>query len=366
LSISPDGKWAATGHWNSPVVCIWNLAEGKMQRELDTGPQTRFTFSPASTQFVTARWDAYRFWDLQSQQCVTTLPRIDCPQPDPIDIESSGRVAVASLRPGGLDLVDLASGQSRLHLRRPNQDRPSFLSMDPQGARILEGNVNDNLIAIWDLRELQRELDKLGLGFESWFPPDEEAPSAIAAVTLRGIESWSPPGFIGSMTDEAARQQLEALERTYLADPNSPVAANNLAWALLMAPPALRDVDRALVLAEGAAKQATSETAYVHNTLGTAYYRTGKFDQAIATLRPNVLENRTADLPWDLFVLSMSYSALGNERAAREYLRMGERFMRLDDHGAPLIAPEMLPELESLQGEAAQALDALQAPRADR
>ncbi len=131
VSISPDGRWAATGGWHSQVTCIWDLTEGRLAKELRLGSQTGFYFSPAAPQLVTCRWDAYRFWDLTTMVNVLTLSRSDCPQPDAIAIAPSGNSAVVCLRPDALDLVRLPSGTTELRLHGLRLGRPTALAFSP-------------------------------------------------------------------------------------------------------------------------------------------------------------------------------------------------------------------------------------------
>ncbi len=131
VSISPDGRWAATGGWHSQVTCIWDLTAGCLAKELRLGSQTGFYFSPAAPQLVTCRWDAYRFWNLATMENVLTLSRSDCPQPDAIAIAPSGNLAVVCLRPDALDLVRLPSGTTELRLYGLRLGRPTALAFSP-------------------------------------------------------------------------------------------------------------------------------------------------------------------------------------------------------------------------------------------
>ncbi len=352
LAISPDGQWAATWHWHSPVVCLWNLEKGEFAGELRVGVQVRVFFSPTSQQLVTSRWDAYRFWDVHTLKNALTLHRSDCPQPDPIAIAPNGRLAVACLQPGELDLMELPSGSTIARLRRPNQGRDWYLAFDQRGTRILEGSVADNLVAVWDLRALQRELTALGLGIDDWeMAADEINSTPVQHVVFEGIEPWSRPAFIGSMTETEARKRLDLLQRAVQLNPNSALAANNLAWALTMAPPALRDADRAVELAEEAMRLESENTTY-RNTLAAAYLRAGRYTQAIEELQKNVGVTADDQLPWDLFLLSLCHSEQHQSSVAREYFRMGLRWMHVQDGDKPLIRADLRPELEYLRDEA--------------
>ncbi len=354
IAISHDGKWAATAYWHSDIVCVWDLVEGKLLKELNVGHYNRVYFSPAASQLVISRADAYRFFDLPTMANTFTLNRIDCPQPDPIAIDPSGRLAVVCLQSTELALVDLRTQSPIARLRRPHQHRPSNLAFNRDGTAILEGNGNDTLVAVWDLRSLHRELKAIGLNLFDWDLPPGEASSSLEEVIVEGVDSWSRPGVIGLQPIELARKHIESLHRILESNPKSANDANNLSWTLSMAPEALRNVDRAVELAEQAVAADASTTH--RNTLALAYYRAGKFEAAIAELNKNVLDSKDSELPWDLFILSMCHAALGNTTLASEHFRMGERWMLIKDGGNYLVAPSEMPELKFLRDEAATAL----------
>jgi WD40 repeat protein/tetratricopeptide (TPR) repeat protein len=100
--------------------------------------------------------------------------------------------------------------------------------------------------------------------------------------------------------------------------PNDARVLNGWAWNLLVGD-GPRDPVLALKLARKAVKlQATSNH---WNTLGVAYYRNGKYRQAVAALKKS-LAGRTDFLAHDLFFLAMCHHQLGDRaRAEKEFAR---------------------------------------------
>ena len=160
------------------------------------------------------------------------------------------------------------------------------------------------------------------------------------------------------MNEDKAKKTLEKRELAHRAAPSASTA-NSLAWFLLMAPSSLRDDTRALELAEQSFSQKVGSKSLVRNTLGMAYYRVGKFEQAIATLNDNLVESGDRDLPLDLFVLSLSHAGLGDLVSARNYFQLGDRWMRNPTEQVRISQRKSM-ELKSIRESAAAALNALE------
>ena len=96
----------------------------------------------------------------------------------------------------------------------------------------------------------------------------------------------------------------------------TPRPANSLAWLYLTAPEALRDAKAALPLAEKAVRLKPGKAMY-RNTLGVAYYRAGRYREAVETLRPNLDKQEEWALAFDLYFLAMSHHRLGETARAR-------------------------------------------------
>jgi tetratricopeptide (TPR) repeat protein len=65
------------------------------------------------------------------------------------------------------------------------------------------------------------------------------------------------------------------------------------------------------------------------NTKAIAYYRIGKYSEAIDLLREYIAIQKDVYLPYDLYFLAMCYWKQGSEAKARETLEWSERMIRL-------------------------------------
>jgi tetratricopeptide (TPR) repeat protein len=179
------------------------------------------------------------------------------------------------------------------------------------------------------------------------FPPPStgdlpDAPLAIEVVAR---------DLAGSTLDLKARQEIGRWRLEVDANPASAHACNCLAWAYLTAPEALRDVETALPLAKRAVRLASGNAAY-RTTLGVAYYRAGRYREAVEVLRPNLARQEDSDLAHDLHFLAMSHHRLGEAERARDYYDLAVRWARAQ----PLLKAAHLEELAAFRAEAEQLL----------
>jgi tetratricopeptide (TPR) repeat protein len=151
--------------------------------------------------------------------------------------------------------------------------------------------------------------------------------------------------------EQRARQAIEQYRPAVAAKPDDPLACNDLAWAYLTAPEPLRDVKAALPLAQKAARLAP-ENAVFRNTLGLAYYRAGKYREAIDTLRPRLAAQEDWCLAFDLYFLAMSHARLGETARAQDYFDWAVRWPRTQ----PRLSAAHLEELSWFRAEAEQLL----------
>src|SRR5262249_7521050 len=129
----------------------------------------------------------------------------------------------------------------------------------------------------------------------------------------------------GLSLEQKARQLIENFRVAMKANPDSAQNCNNLAWAYLTAPLALRDVKAALPLAEKAAGL-EPRNAVFGNTLGLAYYGMGRYRDAVEILRSNLAHQDDSNLAYDLYLLAMSHYQLGQTARAKDYYEWAARW----------------------------------------
>src|SRR5262249_7421471 len=140
-------------------------------------------------------------------------------------------------------------------------------------------------VCVWDLRLIRQYLKPMGLDWDyREFPP----PDPVRRVQ----RPWKVEILAGEPAkprltpEQKARQAIDRYRHEVKVNPDNAEACNALAWAYLTAPTELRDVKAALPLAENAVRLAASDANY-RNTLGVAYYRAGRYREAVELLRAN-------------------------------------------------------------------------------
>ena len=152
-------------------------------------------------------------------------------------------------------------------------------------------------------------------------------------------------------SEQKARRAIEGSRRAFEAKPDSAQTCNHLAWDLVTAPESLRNAEEAVTLAEKAVRLAP-DNAHYRNTLGVAYYRAGRYREAVETLRPNLTVHSDFALAFDLYFLAMSHHRLGDATRARDYYDWAVRWTKV----RPILDPTELDELTAFRAEAEELL----------
>ena len=138
--------------------------------------------------------------------------------------------------------------------------------------------------------------------------------------------------------------------------PSTLVSMNNLAWLLATAPEEkLRDPSRAVALATQAVAAAPGNASY-RGTLGTARYRAGDWQNAIADLE-QVIKLRPVDDPASAeegFFLAMAYWHLSEKEKARTWFTKSVAWMARGQQANP--------ELQRFRAESAELLGVKETP----
>jgi tetratricopeptide (TPR) repeat protein len=104
---------------------------------------------------------------------------------------------------------------------------------------------------------------------------------------------------------------------------------NGLAWLLAThADPKLRNAGRAVELARRAVALAPAEATY-WNTLGTAYYRAGSWQEAVTALDKS-MELGGGGITVDWLFLAMAHYQLGHKNEARRWYDLADEFYQED------------------------------------
>jgi WD40 repeat protein len=348
-AISPNGRWVATcSHWSdgrSKSARIWDAETGRQVRELPLEGSSRARFSPDGEWLLTQTDGDTRLWQVGTWREVRRLTG------------GGGTFSpdsrLLAIRDGSneIRLEETTTGREVARLTGPEQVAYFPTCFTPDGTRLIA--LSGSFLQVWDLRLIRQELKELGLDWD-WpeFPP--AASSSEAMQTLRVevlLGNPDRPDGPWLTPEQRARQAIESYRRRVDANPKDAAACNNLAWTYLTAPGALRDVKAAMPLAEKAIRLAPANVI-ASNTLGLAYYRAGRYHEAVDILRPNLARQQDQYLAFDLYFLAMSHHKLGETAQARSYYELAVRWPRSDNG----LTPEELEELDMFHAEASALL----------
>jgi WD40 repeat protein len=349
-ALSADGHWAASAGWHSDRVQLWNAQTGERVNPWVLGKRTNVTFTPDSRTLIISRADEFCFWDLETLQPIRRLSRDVTPFPGWVAFSPDGQLMALEMAPAVIHLKEVATGRTVARLEDPNGDRATWQGFTPDGTRLVVLGLYAKAIHVWDLRAIRARLKEMNLDWD-WeeFSPTSSGQPAAAPMTIEvvlGALAKSAPN-----REQKVRRAIERWRREVKAHPDSADACNALAWMLLSGPEPTRDAKAALPLAEKAVRLTPKALSY-RNTLGLAYYRAGRYRQAVETLRPNLEKQEDWVLGYDLYILAMCNQHMGRKDRARDYYDMAVRWVSTQRD----LGPETLEELAAFRAETEELL----------
>jgi WD40 repeat protein len=366
LAVSPDGRWVVTFERDDGPVKVWDANTGRPERtlrgregEVHFSPDGRWLFLGGDEGCLLAvgSWEERRklrgFWGRFS--------------PD-------GRIVVVRPRSGNdLRLIETDTGRELARLEGPDQDGPS-MSFTPDGSRLLVSTETG--IHVWDLCRIRAELARRDLDWDAPPYPQASAPAEPLTVELDlGDFHQLRPQRLAENFDRAvlaadhiavrwflrgrfhykAGRYAEALQDWREAVARKPDRAlfwNELARLYVVAPEPLRDARAAVPLAEKAVQLQSGAWGYV-NTLGIAYYRAGRYAEALAALEKSLAGGSGEADAADLYFLALCHHRLGDANRARDCLR---RAVAWQEAKAKRLTEEEADELRVFRVEAEAAI----------
>ncbi|HYV34181.1 MAG TPA: hypothetical protein VE988_00670, partial [Gemmataceae bacterium] len=350
VAFSLDGQLVASSGWHSDRVRLWNAKSGKMIHEWVLGTMSRVSFTPDNRFLIISRGDAYTFWDVQTLQPIRRLEMDVALYPGRVAFTFDGKLMAMEMAPGVIHLKEVATARTVAKLEDPHGDRAGWIDFTPDGTQLVVAATYAMAIHVWDLRAIRERLKVIGLDW-NWpeFPPVEPKTRGSALVKVKvfaGDKEQPIP-----TPEEKAVQAIEHYRLEIKKQPDNAAACNSLAWLYLTAPAALRDLDAAIPLAEKAVRLAP-ENAHYRNTLGVAYYRAGRFQDAVGKLEQNLTRQDDKGLAFDLYFLAMSHHQLGETARARDYYTWAMRWTAAQ----PSLSAAEREELTAFRAEAEEVL----------
>jgi hypothetical protein len=385
---SPDGRCLASASQDHTVK-VWDAASGHELLTLKghTGVVQGVAFSPDGHRLASASYDkTVKVWDVASgQECLTLKGHTNLVLG--VAFSPDGRRLASASWDQSVKIWDVVTGQECLTLKGHTGVVRS-VAFSPDSRRLASAS-EDQTVKIWDATALtpQRFIEREARGlvqflFAKPLSPDEVTaairrdPTITEAVRQQAL-AWVEPFWRSQMRYEAARlveplfakpllcsevlaairadaslselvrQEALALAETF---PENASALNNASWAVVCQRNAdAASYQQALRQAEAACRLAPDLATY-RNTLGVAYYRVGRYPEAVAALqksRPGDASN--GQHACDLYFLAMCHHRLGNAAKARKCF---ERAMDLHQQNTTRLRKEEAEELQRFRREA--------------
>jgi serine/threonine protein kinase/WD40 repeat protein len=318
-AVSPNGRWVATcSHFTdgrSKSTRIWDADSGRQVHELPLEGATGARFSADGRWLATVHGSGTQLWTVG-----TWKPghRFDA---GPLAFSPDSRLVALGNVFGVIRLVETATGREVARLTGPEPQGYSPACFTPDGTRLIATRSDGKTLHVWDLRAIRQQLKVMDLDWD-WPEFDPAEPKAQAAKFVK-LEILT--GDLRLTREQKARLDIDRYRHEVKVKPDNVEACNALAWTYLTAPAELRDVKAALPLAENAVRLTAGNTNFL-NTLGVAYYRNGRYREAVELLRGNLEKQEDQVLATDLYFLAMSQQRLGEAARARDYFDWAVRW----------------------------------------
>jgi hypothetical protein len=311
VAFSPDGRCLASASWDQTVK-LWDAASGQELRALKghTDAVESVAFSPNGRHLASASRDqTVKLWDAASGQELRALNG-HTDAVESVVFSPDGRRLASASSDGTVKLWDATSGLELYSLK--GHTGPVWsVAFSPQGTLLACGYSNGNTV-LYDAQpltpQLRAELVALALLDDlcAQYPLRSEVMAAIQRTT----------GITGEVREIALRWAQHRRD-----DPEN---LNRASWDVVRKTGAGPERYRGALRAAEAACRLAPENGVYLNTLGVAQYRTGHFQEALATLRaaePLNVKEYGGSIPANLAFLAMAYYQLGHKDEAGTHLR---------------------------------------------
>ncbi len=180
-SVSPDGKWVATGCWHGTGIKVWSVDDRK-ETDLPVKGWAAPFFSPDGQWLATKSDAGLSLWKVGTWERGPTLPKGD-------PVFSPDGLHVAIVMDAVVTLIDLKSGRTLATLENPNQDRLYWTGFSPDGAQLVTAAHENFSVHVWDLRRIRAGLRAIDL---DWDAPSYPAPLQATGPLKMNIASTTP------------------------------------------------------------------------------------------------------------------------------------------------------------------------------
>jgi WD40 repeat protein/Tfp pilus assembly protein PilF len=319
FGFSPDGRLMAVQDAGKALRLV-ETETGRTLARLESPDMCKVrwaTFSPDGSRLVVTTNDgpAVHVWDLRAIRRELVELGLDWDAPAyPIDDPCGPEVTP-------LPPLQVNYGELESHLQHQNESPATLI--DRYTARLEDERNNADAYhhrahALINLGRLPEAIEDLARAIRLR-PDDVHYRTMRGEIYYRGL--WQFEAAIPDLEASLSLRPDSPVVREWLA-----ICYNNRAWELTDGPEARRRLDRALELCRRAVALTPGEGTFL-NTLGVIQYRSGRYDEAIATLERSLAAGNGRFDGFDLFFLAMAHHRLGHREVARTCFDRGLRWL---------------------------------------
>lgn len=196
VSLSPDGRWAATGAWNRPGAKVWDTGTGQCVTDLLPNSNSVFVaFSPDSQRLVTSTGTEFCCWSVGSWKLIWRYPRHHSDEiPGKAVFTRDGKVLAVTDSPRTIQLLDPETGKPLVALQAPDSDITNLIGFNADGSQLVVATSGISRNQVWDLRRIRAQLAAMGLDWDlpPLAPPAENPTPLQVHVELGELKAIPP------------------------------------------------------------------------------------------------------------------------------------------------------------------------------
>jgi len=165
VSISPDGRWAATGTQHGSGVKVWDAKSGEVVKDVPVANSGWAVFGPDGRMLITGSpKDPVQTWEVGSWSAIAGGQ----PYVDGILSPDGKFFAGLTDQRRAIRLLDAPCGTELATLTAPNPLPISALCISPDGSQLAAACNNFHLVQLWDLRAIRAQLAAMKLDWNRW------------------------------------------------------------------------------------------------------------------------------------------------------------------------------------------------------